>query len=573
MKSKFKKRDILALLAGIIIIVLLNVVSSLTFRRLDLTAEKRFTLTQPTIDLLNNIDDAVTIKVYLDGDLPAYFLKLRNATRDMLDEMRAFNGNIEYEFIDPSENPLKKDREKIYTQLAKKGLKYTQHDTKKEYYIFPDALITYKGVDIPVELLQVQNGLSKEAMCYNSINNLEYQFSNAFRKFDVKDKLKIGFIKGHGELSEIETDDIRTSLGEYYNVERVNIGGKVNSLVERAKDDKDTNKVVIKPKYSAIVIAKPDSAFNEDDKFFIDQYLMYGGKILWCIDNVFASMDSLQANPTTLAYPMQLNLEDMLFNYGVRINTNLVMDLNAAPIPVVTEMVDGKPIQKLFPWYFYPISLPTSKHPIVKNLNGIRMQFANTIDTVGTNKDIKKYVLLHTSKYSRYINAPSRISLNIFSEEPDEKQYDKRYLPMAILLEGFFNSNFKNRVSPQIDTSKVIGFKDRSAFSRQIVISDGDILRNDVSKTQGKIFPLDLDRFTGATYGNKTFIINALNFLCDDSGLISARAREVMVRPLDKKKIVKNKLNIQLTNVAFPTILVLLFGLIQYFLRKRRFAK
>jgi ABC-2 type transport system permease protein len=249
------------------------------------------------------------------------------------------------------------------------------------------------------------------------------------------------------------------------------------------------------------------------------------------------------------------------------------MDLNAAPIPVVTEMVDGKPIQKLFPWYFYPISLPTSKHPIVKNLNGIRMQFANTIDTVGTNKDIKKYVLLHTSKYSRYINAPSRISLNIFSEEPDEKQYDKRYLPMAILLEGFFNSNFKNRVSPQIDTSKVIGFKDRSAFSRQIVISDGDVLRNDVSKTQGKIFPLDLDRFTGATYGNKTFIINALNFLCDDSGLISARAREVMVRPLDKKKIVKNKLNIQLTNVAIPIILVLLFGLIQYFLRKRRFTK
>jgi ABC-2 type transport system permease protein len=573
MKSKFKKRDLTALFAGIIIIVLVNFVSGLTFRRLDLTAEGRYTLTPPTIDLLNNIDDAVTIKVYLDGDLPAYFIKLKNATRDLLDEMRAFNDNIEYEFIDPSENPIKKEREKIYTQLAKKGLKYTQDDLRKEYYLFPSALITYKGIDIPVELLQVQNGLSKEAMCYNSINSLEYQFSNTFRKFDIKDKPKIGFIKGHGELGEMETDDIRTSLGEYYVVERVNIGGKLNSLLERGKDDKDTNKIVVKPKYTAIVIAKPDSAFTENDKFIIDQYLMYGGKIMWCIDNVYVSMDSLQANPATIAFPLQLNLEDMLFRYGVRVNTNMVMDLNAAPIPVVTEMVDGKPIQNLFPWYFYPIALPTSKHPIVKNLNGIRLQFANTVDTVGTNPSVKKFTLLHSSKYSRYINSPANISLSILRDEPDERQFDKRFLPMAVLLEGFFDSNYKNRVSPEIDTSKIMAYKDRSVFSRQIVVGDGDVLRNDVSKNQGKIFPLDFDRFTGATYGNKTFMLNALNFLCDDSGLISARAREVMVRPLDKKKVVKNKLNIQMMNVAFPTILVLLFGLIQFFVRKRKFAK
>ena len=201
------------------------------------------------------------------------------------------------------------------------------------------------------------------------------------------------------------------------------------------------------------------------------------------------------------------------------------------------------------------------------------MQFANTIDTVGRNPEIKKFVLLHTSKYSRYINSPARISLSILRDEPDERQFDKRNLPMAVLMEGFFESNYKNRVPPEIDSSRVIGFKDRSAFSRQIVVSDGDVLRNDVSRNQGKIYPLDLDRFTGATYGNKTFIMNALNFLCDDSGLISARTREVLVRPLDKKKVVKNKLNIQLMNVAFPTILVLLFGLVQYFIRKRKFAK
>lgn len=571
MKKQFKKRDIIGLLAGIVIVVLLNIVGSYVFRRIDLTAEKRFTLTEPTIDLLKGIDDAVTIKVYLDGDLPAHFIKLKNATRDMLDDMRAFNKNIEYEFIDPSENPIKKEREKIYTQLAKKGVKYTQHDTKKEYYIFPGALITYKGLDIPVELLQVQNGLSKEAMCYNSINNLEYQFSNSFRKFEIEEKPKIGFITGHGELGELETDDIRTSLGEYYTVERLALNGQLASLVTRNADD--TAKVKVKPKYKAIVIAKPDSAFSEQDKFIIDQYLMYGGKVMWCIDNVYISMDSLQSLPTTIAFPLQLNLEDMFFRYGVRINTNLAMDLNAAPIPVITESVNGKPIQNMFPWYFYPIAMPISKHPIVKNLNGIRLQFANTIDTVGTNADLKKYVLLNTSKYSRYINSPARISLNILREEPDERQYDKRYLPTAMLVEGFFTSNYKNRISTELQSSKEVAFKDRSVFTRQIFVSDGDILRNDVSKTQNKIFPLDLDRYSGYTYGNKTFMMNALNFLCDDSGLLSARAREVMVRPLDKKKTTKNKLNIQISNVAAPTLLVLLFGVIQYFLRKRRFAK
>lgn len=578
MKKKFKRRDIISLSVGLAILFLVNIVANFWFKRIDLTAEKRYTFTQPTVDLLEQIDDAVTIKVYLDGDLPAYYIKLKNATRDILDEMRAYNSNIEYEFIDPSENPDKKQREKLYGQLAKKGLKYTQHDTKKGYYIFPGAIITYKGNDMPVEIMQVQNGLSKEAMCYNSINNLEYQFANSFRKFEIQTKPKIAFITGHGELDEMETDDIHNSLIEYYDVQRVGINRQLNSLVERSMDTV-SKKVTIKPKFKAIVIAKPDSAFSKEDKFIIDQYVMYGGKVLWCLDNVYANMDSLQANPSTLAYPMALNLEDMLFRYGARVNTNLVMDLNSALLPIVTEMVGDKPIQKYFNWYYYPICIPTSKHPIVKNLNGVRMQFGNTIDTVGRNPEIKKYVLLHSSKYSRFVNAPSRLSLNILSEEPDENQYQKSYLPMAVLLEGFFESNYKGRVPDTIANSSEIGFKDRSAFTRQIVVADGDVLRNDISKGKNVIYPLDFDRYgsdatgTKRFFGNKNFILNCINFLCDDSNLISARNREEIIRTLDKKKINKNKLKIQFTNVALPTIIVLLLGLIQFFFRKRRFAK
>lgn len=581
MKKKLKRANLLGLLAGIVIILLVNIIGGFVFRRFDLTAEKRYTLTQPTIDLLKEIEDPVTVRVYLDGDLPAYFIKLKNATRDMLEDLRAYNKNIEYEFVDPSASANKKEREKFYNQIAQKGVQYTQHDTKKEYYIFPGAIITYHSKDLPVQLMQVQNGLSKEAMCYNSINNLEYEFSNTLRKFEVQQKPKIAFVEGHGELSAMQTVDITKALEEYYTVERVVLNGRLDALINRNLDS--TGKAATSPKYKAIIIAKPDSAFFDKDKFIIDQYLMNGGKILWCLDNVYVNIDSLQRNPATMAFPMGLNLEDMLFKYGVRYNTNLAMDMNCAPIPVVTETVDGKPIQKLFPWYYYPIAMPTTKHPMVKNLNGIRFQFANSLDTVGSSPDFKKYVLLHTSKYSRLINAPARISLNILGEEPDERQFNKRELPLCVLAEGFFESNYVNRLPPQMDTSKVIAPKYKSVYTKQLFIADGDILRNDilhkdVSKQQDKsdsisIVPLEVDRFTGFNYGNKTFILNAVNYLCDDSGLISARAREVTIRLLDKKKIAKNKLRIQLTNVALPSIIILLFGVVQFFVRKRRFAK
>ncbi len=581
MKKKLKRANLLGLLAGIVILVLLNIIGGFVFRRFDLTAEKRYTLTQPTIDLLKEIEDPVTVRVYLDGDLPAYFIKLKNATRDMLEDLRAYNKNIEYEFVDPSASTNSKERKKFYTQLAQKGIISTEHDTKLDYWIFPGALITYHGKDLPVQLMQLQNGLSKEAMCYNSINNLEYEFSNTLRKFEVQQKPKIGFVQGHGELDTMQTYDIAHTLAEYYTVEMVTIDGQLASLLDRSTGSDGA--AVSKPKYKAIIIAKPDSAFFDRDKFIIDQYLMNGGKILWCLDNVYVNIDSLQRNPATMAFPMGLNLEDMLFKYGVRYNSDLLMDLNATKIPVVTEMVNGKPMQDLKPWVFYPVILPTSKHPIVKNLNGIRMQFCNTLDTVGSNPDFKKYVLLHSSKYARIMNAPARISLNILGQEPDERQYTKRDLAVAVLSEGFFESNYLNRLPPAMDTSKVLNVKYKSVYTKQIFVSDGDVLRNDVlrkdvSKQMDKrdslrIVPLEVDRYTGNQYGNKTFLLNAINYLCDDSGLISARAREVSIRLLDKKKIAKNKLRIQLTNVALPSIIILLFGVVQFFIRKRRFAK
>lgn len=571
MKRSTKRTDIATLLVGVVAIILLNVLGSFMYKRIDLTAEKRYTLTPATIDLVKNLDDVLTIKVYLTGDLPAYYLKLRDATRDLLQEMRAINKNVEFEFIDPSESTDKKTREDFYRQLAKRGIKYTQHDTKKEIYVFPGAIVSYGDKEIPLQLMQFQNALSKEVMCYNSINNLEYEFSNAVRKFDIRQKPKIAFIEGHGELDTLETRDITNALSEYYDIERVTIGNRINALVDRGDD---TVNVKLTPRYKAIIIAKPDTAFTEKELFTIDQYLMYGGKALWAVDPVFVNMDSLQTAPVTMAFPQNLGLDQLFFTYGIRLEPNLLMDLIAAPIPVITEVVDGKPKQELFPWYYYPVCTPTSKHPIVKSINDVRLQFTSSIDTVGNNPDVKRYVLLHTSRYSKYQNTPARISLNILGQQPNEKQYNLRYIPTAILAEGFFESMFKgSRLVDALEKSPVIAFKPKSDYTKQVFIADGDVLRNDIQKSTGKAYPLDMDKFTGMQFGNKTLVMNAVNYLCDDNGLITARARDIKVRLLDTKRITKSKLNIQLTNVGLPIIVGLVIALMGGALRRRRYAK
>jgi ABC-2 type transport system permease protein len=574
-KNKIKKNNLVQLLLSLLILLFINIISYYVFTRIDLTSEKRYTLSEATKKYLKQIDDVMYFQVYLEGDFPAGFKRLRSETKEMLDEFRAYNDNIQYTFINPSEGEDKKKIQNTYQQLVNKGIQPTNikvktTDGSSQQWIFPGALVTYRQKEVPVQLFTNQLGTPSDQVLNNSVQNLEYNLINAIRKLLVKNKPRIAFTRGHGELGLDRLADIIYSLSDYYAVDTVNIGGKINSLMVRGTKEKP-----LLNKYSALIIAKPDSAFNEKDKYFIDQFVMHGGRILWLLDPVIVSMDSLQRSNETLAFAIDRNLDDMLFKYGVRINTNLLLDMNALPIPAVTGQYGGQPKVELMPWYYFPVVMPSAKHPIVTNLNAIKMEFASTIDTVG-GKGIKKTVLLASSKYSKMVNTPARISLDLLPSVPDERDYNKSYLPVAVLLEGSFQSLFVNRLPPEmIADVRSFDFKEKSPETKMIVVSDGDVIKNQLDKKTGTPYPLGFDQYTGETFGNKDFILNCIDYMCDDSGIISVRSREVKMRLLDPKKL-KNpgtKLSMQLINTIGPVLLILIFGMIQLIVRKYRFTR
>jgi ABC-2 type transport system permease protein len=557
--KSLKRQNLISLVVTLILVVLINIISSFVFTRIDLTEDKRFTLSPSTISLVKNLKDVVYIRVYLEGDFPPAFARLKNATREMLDELRAHsNGNIEYEFINPSASTDQARRNQVYQQLAEKGILPTQLQSKNkegntEQIIFPGAMISYLGDEMPLMLLQDLLGSTPEQMLNHSIQGLEYGFGNAIRKLSVRYPQMIAFIEGHGEASPENLADITRELRTFYHVERKAIDGKLESLNG----------------YLAIIIAAPLEVFSEKDKFIIDQYIMRGGKVLWLVDGARADMDSLQNAPETIALSNDINLDDMLFRYGARINHDLVLDIQAAPIPVVTGYVGNRPQQSLMPWYYFPLIVPTSKHPVVNNLNAIKFDFVSSIDLVGSDR-VRKTPLLTTSKYSRVFLTPARISLDLIRKEPDLDQYNQPERIVAVLLEGNFDSNFKNRIPSVIATDTLINFRDRSDSTRMIVVSDGDVIKNRLRR--GQVIPLGEDRFTGQVYGNKSFIMNCIDYLCDDSGFMEVRSKELKLRILDKNKVNEDKIKWQVINTAGPVLIVLLFGTFKYFRRRSRYT-
>lgn len=550
------------MLLSITIVVLLNFVGSFVFHRFDLTSEKRYTLSNATKDLLSKIDETVFVKVYLDGEFPAGFKRLRNETKEMLDEFRTYaHNNIEYEFINPSENPDKKQQNEIFAQLYDKGLQPFNVENKEEsgttqQVIWPGAIVSYKGHEAPWKLLKTSMGYSAEGQLNNSIQALEYEFASCIRNLSTTTHNEIGFIEGHGELDTLAVDDIKNALGEFYGLKRVAINGQLNAL----------------DGLTAIVIAKPDTTFSEQDKFIIDQFIMKGGKVLWCIDPLETRLDSLARSGRTLAIPYDLKIDDMLFKYGARINANMVLDMQSSALPVNTAYKGQQPKIELKPWIYAPVTLPTNKHPIVKNLDVIKFEFAGSIDFVDA-PGITQTVLLTSSKNSKKINAPVRVDMRIMQFPQDEAQFKDAYQPLAVLLEGEFSSVFKNRIPPSIAGSKEIGYKDHGVSTKMIVIGDGDIIRNDIQSSSGKPYPLGFDKYTNQQFGNKNFILNCMNYLCDDSGLLSVRSRELTLRLLDKKKIKLDRLKWQIINTALPLLLVLVYGILHFFRRKRKYAK
>ncbi len=573
--SKQKKNSLIQLAAMLAVIILVNIAGTFIKGRVDLTSENRYSLSDATKKMLGEVDDIIFFRVYLDGDFPAGFKKLRKETREMLDEFRSYNKRIQYEFVNPSDVGDEEQRNNFYNELSRKGIKPTelrvsekQGDSRK--VIFPGALVTYREKETAANLLVSQKGQNPEQALNESVQNLEYNIANTIQKLISGKKKKVAFITSNGELSERHTMDIEEALEEYYTTERVRIDGNINALTDRKSID--TGNYAISNKYDVILFAKPDSAINDKDKFIVDQYLMRGGKIVWFVDPVHASMDSLQNQARTMALAKDLELQDMFFNYGFRVNTNIVMDINNSPIPLSTGTVGGEPQFEYLPWPYFPILTPQSNHPIVADLNNIKTEFVSSIDTIRTPK-LKKTPLLATSKYSRMVNAPAVISLQATQERPDRSKYNKPPQTAGLLVEGKFRSFYDNRLTPEIIDSEMIGFKGESEETKIVVFSDGDIIKNQLHYSRGYPLPLGFDQFTGQTYGNKDLVLNTVNYLTNDEGILSARAKDFKIRLLDKTKAEDHRILIQVVNTAGPSVLMLIIGFIIVRIRKLKYTK
>ena len=573
-KRNIKRSNIGWLLLGVAAILLLNIISSFVFTRFDLTAEKRYSLSPATRDLLKKTDDIVFFKVYLEGDLPPGFRRLANETREMLDEFRAYNSDIQFEFVNPSDNPKASERNDVYKQLVEQGLQPTdlrlnQKGEARQLIIFPGAIVSYKGREVPVQLLMSQLNVNPEKVLNNSIQALEYNLASAIEKLTTKIKPAVAIIEGQGELSKAETIDLEQSLLEYYQVDRVTIGQQINSLSIRLKGD--TVREPLVNKYKAIIIDKPVKPFDEKDKFLIDQFIMRGGRVLWLIDPVFASMDSLEKYSTTMGIVNDINLEDMLFSYGVRLSTSLVMDLYSLKIPLTTGMIGNQPQIQFFPWYFFPLATPVPGHPIVNGLNAIKTEFVSVADTVEV-PGIRKTILLTTSPYSRTVNVPALIDLQILSKEPDQEQFSQGPQPVGVLLEGSFTSAFQFRIPPELAQNQALGFREKSKPTKMVVIADGDVAKNQFHYRDGYPLPLGFDQYTRETFGNKDLLMNVMNYLTDDSGLISVRSRELKLRQLDTARLTDEKIYWQLLNIFGPLLIIGIFGFVKLWIRRRKYA-
>ena len=577
-RKNLKKNQIVAFLITVAIVVLVNVIGSYVFTRFDLTSEKRYTLSPTTKEILNSLDDYVYFKVYLEGDFPAGFKKLRRETKEMLDEFRAYSKFIDYEFINPSESGNEAEIKETYNQLYRSGLNPTDLNVKnsdgssKQMVIWPGALVSYRNnTEIAIDLLENQIGQSSEEALNASMQNLEFRLVDAVKKVTRLEKPFVAIIEGHGEWGEQEMYDITQTLSQKYNVERKAIDGKIDALMHRTQDT--TRDVKVFPSYDAIIIAKPMQPFDEKDKFLIDQYIMHGGKVLWLVEPVYATMDSLQNQESTIGIEQDLNLDDMLFKYGVRLNRDLLLDLTCASLPIRTGQVGGQAQLEYFRWYYFPLLQAASEHPLVRNMNAIKADFVSSMDATTSANGIEQIPLLKTSSYTKVSGVPVFISLAMLRQTPDQRMFNSKGKNVAYLLKGSFPSLYANRVPQEIVDDQATDFMEESVPTAMIVVSDGDLIRNQIDIRTRKPLPLGFDQYTGITYTNKEFIENAISYLVDGEGLIDIRSRELKVRLLDATKVSKERVKWQVINTLVPIAIIILLGLVMAFVRKRKYSK
>ena len=542
-------------------IVALNFLSNFFFKRFDLTQDKRYTLSETTLNIIKTVDSPLYIDVYLEGNFPPEFTRLQNETKQLLEEFSAYNTNIIFQF----KNPIEKEemRVEVMKQFYQRGmqpLNITVEDKGKQSQevVFPWAQATYGDKFTKVSLLKNLMGASTEEKVISSVQHLEFGFAEAITKITKEKQKKIAVIKGNGEMQDPFIADFVKSVRESYYIGTFtldSVGKQPNQTLEALK------------KYDLAVIAKPTEAFSEEEKLVLDQYIMNGGKTIWMVDAVAADMDSLyNETGTILGVNRELNLTDMFFKYGIRINPLLVKDEYATPIKMASGNQGSETQFQEYKWRFSPFAYPTSVHPIVKNMEGIKFEFASPIELL--KNDIKKTVLLSSSEYSKTVGTPTPISLDIVTEQTTPEEYQgKGLLPMAVLLEGKFKSAYQNRVLPFADKS----FQAERKENKMIVISDGDVIKNQLDK--GMPLELGFDKFTNQLYGNKDFLLNCVNYLLDDNGLINIRSKDVNLPLLNKEEVYKNYTMAQLVTVGLPLVILALFGFLFTFLRKRKYSK
>jgi gliding-associated putative ABC transporter substrate-binding component GldG len=542
----------------LIAVAVINLLASFVYTRFDLTEDKRYTLSEPAVTVAKKFESPVIIDVLLDGNIPAEFSKLKSETVQLLESFASKNKNIKYNLVDPLVD--EELAEQTIAELQGLGLQpanvtVEENGKVSNELVFPWAMVNYKDQTVKVPLLKNKLGATAEDRINNSVQQLEYAFADAFTKLNIGKKKSVAIIKGNGELDDMYIADYLTTIRDYYNIAAItldSVASDPQSVLNQLKE------------FDLAVIAKPTQAFSDQEKYVLDQYMVNGGKSIWMIDQVSMEMDSIYAGGgEAIAVPRDLNLKDLFFRYGVRINPVLVNDLYFTQIVLATGEGNDSQYNPL-PWFYYPMVFSQNNHPINTNIEAVRFQFTSPMDIL--ENDYKKTVLLQSSPLSKTVGIPKIVSLEMINQQPNRENYTNGNQPLAVLIEGNFTSMYKNRVKPL----KLQNTLEEGPENKMIVISDGDIVKNQLRN--GRPLELGYDKWTNSFYGNKEFLVNSTNYLLDNTGLINIRNKKVTIPLLDVKKIAEQKTKWQLVNIGLPVILTLLFGLFFGYYRKRKFA-
>jgi len=553
------KKHIITIAITLIAIVAINMLSSRVFKRFDLTKDKRYTLSTEALQTVENVDSPLIIDVFLEGDFPSEFRRLRNETQQLLEEFTVHNNNVKFGFINPLED--EKTRNQALQQLSQRGLQPFQINIKEsgktsQELIIPWALASYNGQTVIVPLIKNKIGATDQDLVNSSIQNLEYVFAEAFKKLVNPKKKKIAVLRGNGQLKDIYVADILKKLGEHYFLAPFTLDSVANNPQKTIKDIAD---------YDLIISAKPSEPFSEEEKYVLDQYTMNGGKSLWLTESIVMDKDSLLNNAgKAVAIMKDLNLNDFFFKYGVRINPVIVNDLYSAPITLAIGEGNNSQFQPI-QWPYSPLAASNPNHPITTNLDPVKFDFASQIDTLKNSVD--KTILLRSSQLTKLEGVPREISLDAVTQEPQPETYKQPNQTLAVLLEGEFTSVYDKRVKP----FKIQDDNTKSIATKMIIIADGDVIKNEVIRNQPQ--ELGFEFLTKRKFGNKEFLENAVNYLLNDDGLINIRTKEVKLAFLDSAKIEEEKSKWQIINIALPLVILGVFGFLFNYFRRKRYTK